>query len=401
VKRIIIVLTVVVLLFFTLLLFLGRPGKDRNAPRYVSLTTQPAGPLGGEFIDWGGSIPFAGGKVWIYTAINLTNHHAFLYDLDQRRIFGEIFNAGPMFANRDGTKILCEGFASPVTSFKQRIAAGLNKLWPGKSALIKTNAVESFWLLDTRDNSAKRLGEFHQWPGTGSRWRPAPGFRYGYNVPNNQYEHHSFFLCDLDVGAFDQLELAGELIGWWDDHQIVFKDAGKDFRLFDVVTRKSSMLYSASDIERALQSFKLPIPLAGIAAWTVWNGNEYDFYFMAAGVSRDNGRSFLLKASRSHPQLALFSPNFQFGYLGVFDPGGRYYVYNGESGPSGQGGNGAVILRDLPNGTEQVIVPTNTVMQYALPRFYSNSVIYTRNRVIWRLDIGGTNATRLLTIPDQ
>ncbi len=221
-------------------------------------------------------------------------------------------------------------------------------------------------------------------------------------MPNNENVNHSFFLCDLEAGKFERVALEGELIGWWDEHQIVFKDSTGDFRLFDVVTRKSCALFSRHDLDGVLESTRIFLyPTTGIDARALWNGSGYDLYFMQAGRNWSSGHGFLVKASHTHPQLTLFSRDFKFGYLGWLHPSGRYYVYNGESGASGQGGNGAVILRDLADGSEREIVPTNTVPGYALPRIYSNGVIYSRNRTLWRLDIGTTNATRLLAIPDQ
>src|SRR5579871_3624069 len=123
---------VLLVLFLALIWFLGQPDKDPLAPRYVPLTAQPTGPFGIEYYDAGGSIPFVGGKVWVSTVLSSTNYHIYRYDLDQRRVLGEIINGGPALTSADGTKILCGGHASPTTSFMQRIAAGLNKLWPGK-----------------------------------------------------------------------------------------------------------------------------------------------------------------------------------------------------------------------------------------------------------------------------
>jgi hypothetical protein len=113
------------------------------------------------------------------------------------------------------------------------------------------------------------------------------------------------------------------------------------------------------------------------------------------------GESFLFKVERSGPALKLVTRKFKFGYLGVFDGADANYVYNGESGPTGLGGNGSIILRDLSNNTERVLVPQSATTQYALPRFYRDSLIYTRDRVLWRIDLNGSNNVRVLPHTDD
>ena len=67
------------------------------------------------------------------------------------------------------------------------------------------------------------------------------------------------------------------------------------------------------------------------------------------------------------------------------------FVYQGESGAPGSGGNGAVYLRDLSDNSVHTLVPPNNKGQYAIPRFYGDEVIYFRDRVIWRIGLDGSN----------
>ena len=61
-----------------------------------------------------------------------------------------------------------------------------------------------------------------QIPGTGSTWRPAPGFRFGFNVPNNSEEGTSFFLCDLETDSFRKIKFKGQLYNWWSGREILY-----------------------------------------------------------------------------------------------------------------------------------------------------------------------------------
>lgn len=399
-KRIVIALAVLLALFVCVLILLRPDGYDPYAPRYLVFRSQPPGPFGIEMFSSIDPVPVRDGKTWITTYINATNYHSYLYDLDRRVFLGELSNAGPVLANRDQTRILCEGFASPVTTLKGRIAAMLNRISPGKTPVVKTNRIETFWMLDLPNNRAKRLGELSQWPGTSSRWRPAPGFRFGCNVPNNEEEGRSFYLCDMDNSKFEKIGLTGDVRGWWDDHDLVFKDSNSNYCLFDVIGRKSSPLFTTADVTQFLaQSGVTNYPQKHATIFN-WDGSNYDFYLTGDRRSGlDTNTTFLLRIEHDGPRFTLLSRNFQLHWLGYFDATGTHYLYSGESGAPGNGGNGSVYLRDLSNNADHVLVPPNNSGGYALARLWNNSVIYSRNRQLWRMDINTTNTSRLLPAP--
>ena len=91
------------------------------------------------------------------------------------------------------------------------------------------------------------------------------------------------------------------------------------------------------------------------------------------------------------PTLKLLYRKFKFEHLGRLDVSATHYLYNGESGSPGRGGNGGVFLRELSDNTSRTIVPPDGSGQYALARFYSNEVIYFHNRLPWRMDLNGSN----------
>ena len=379
-------------LLLTLSILVTLPQKpDPQAPRFVPGQVQLVGPFPTIHYDWAAAVPFAGGKVWIWAISGATNRHCFLYDLDTRLVVGELFNAGPVFCNKDQNKALCHGRASLVTSVKQRVIAFIKKGSFGKIQPPKVNTAESFWVLDLRDNSVRRVGELSQIPGTGSTWRPSPGFRYGCNVPNNAEEGSAFFLCDLETGIFEKIKLQGDLQGWWDGSQILIRDPANNFILFDVITRITNTLFSANTLADSLRQMDLTNDPGRIRAINNWNGRDYDFYFALQNESYRAGESFLLKANHADPALKLLYRKFKFEHLGRLDVSATHYLYNGESGLPGRGGNGGVLLRDLSDNSSRTLVPPDGSGQYAIPRFYGDEVIYFHNRLPWRMNFNGSN----------
>lgn len=396
-KRIKIILPIALLLLLVLFLLTRAKTPDSDAPRFVPALTQPIGPFGREGYDWGDDVPFPGGKTRIWTLLSSTNHHHFLYDLDKRMVLGELVNASAAFYNQDQSKLLCEGYDSPATSLKEKLFAFLNKISQGKIAILQTNRIETYWILDLKNNSSQRIGKLSQIPGTGSRWKPAPGFRYGYNESTTGHQNREFYLCDLEKGVLEKINFTGELQGWWDDHNIVSKDSNGDFVLFNVLTRQTAPFFSAQAIKKFLTDSGIPTDPAGVTTLFNWNGRDYDVYFSADRKNGlDTNTTFLIKAERNGPALKLVYRDFRFHWQGWLDASATHYLYSGESGTPGNGGNGGVFLRDLANDTTRTIVEPDNGGQYGLGRFYSNTVIYWRNGVIWRVDLETTNITRLL-----
>jgi len=151
----------------------------------------------------------------------------------------------------------CVKGAIRSTSIKQKLIAFIQRLPLARIRFQKINRQETFWVLDLRDNSVRRVGELSQIPGTGSSWRPSPGFRYGCNVPNNAEEGSALFLCDLETGVFEKIKLQGEVQGWWDASQILLRDPANNFILFEVITRTTRTLFTATALANSLRQMGL------------------------------------------------------------------------------------------------------------------------------------------------
>jgi hypothetical protein len=109
----------------------------------------------------------------------------------------------------------------------------------------------------------------------------------------------------------------------------------------------------------------------------------------------------LVKAERSGPSLKLLLRDFRFRWLGHFDDSGTHYIYQGEPGAPGGGGDGSVLLLDLTNNITRTIVPPWTSNQYSLVRQTGDTIIYSSNRILWRVDLNTTNAELLFPPPPQ
>jgi len=422
-KRIVIGLIVFFLLILALV-FLARPPDI--SPRYVAVQTQPAGPFAREENNWLGPIPFRDGKMWMWAVTPKTNGVRgkvlqLMYDLDRQKVVGQLINGGPIFANQDQTRLLCEGDSSTHVPLKLRLVELAFRLTRGKIPP-PANYVEGFWVLDLRDNSTKWIGSFSQFSGTGSIWHPAPGFRFGYNLPSAGNWGREFYLCDLDKESMQKISFTGELRGWWDDHAIVATDSGNNFELFDVISRKASPLFTAADVTQFLAAQGItnypanysPVASPGQLAYVPvktnqpagyfpifnWNGSNYDFYL--TGDRRnglDTNATFVLRVQHDGPRFTLLSRNFQLHWAGYFDDSGTHYLYSGESGAPGSGGNGGVYLRAVSNNLDRVLVPPDNAGQYALARLYGNTVVYWRKEQLWRVDINTTNSSKLFPPP--
>ena len=358
-----------------------------SAPRFVPLLSPPVGTYTRMDYDWGGAVPVQDGKVWIETWSSRTNWHCYLYDVTNRLIVGELFNATPIFFNHDRTKLLCEGY-SLEGAWKWRLSRWLQKFPLTKPLAQKINRLEAFWVLDFKDGSAKAVGSVSQFPGSGSRFSPSPGFRFG--VINPTWPGTELFVCDLASNLFTRFAISGYVVGWWDAHTLLVRDERSNFVLRDVITHQTNMLFSAETTSKLLVQMGLPGSSYEISSRCNWNGREYDFFF-GPGREMNWGESFLLKLDRNDRTLKLVKRNFKFHHLGFLDAAGTHYLYEGENGTPGTGGNGGVFLYDLSDDSVRTLVPPDNAGQYSLARFCGDGVIYSRNRVLWRVDLDGSN----------
>jgi hypothetical protein len=337
--------------------------------------------------------------MWVWLGGGRTNFHCYLYDLEQRQILGELFNGGcPVLGCRSNSLVLCEGPDSFSVSIKQHLLDLGQRIF-GKRAVASSKRTETFWSLDIASNTATRLGSHEQFAGAGSRWHGSPEGRYGYTVPSTA-GNSWFALCDFEARKMSRIPITGALQGWWSEQEILVHDRSNNFVAFDVTTRKTRPVLSPEMIQAFLVQNGLTNDGDVLRAMPVWNGKGYDFYF-GPSAKIDGLRqpdSFLLKAERNGPRLKLVCRDFHYQWGGCLDSTGTRYLFQGESGAPGRGGNGAVYIRNVADGKCVTVVPPDNGRQYAIPRFYKDEVVYFSKRALYRTGLDGQVNSRLLTV---
>jgi len=375
---------------------------DRNAPRFV-----PGAPADAitnlaamaNYI-WGDDIPFQSNRVWLWTATSRTNFHTYWFNLDDLTVGGELIRASPAFCNQEQTKLLCDGHNPLLPALKERFANWLEKASGGKFK-VRLNRAETFWILDLRNNRAKAIGSFSQSYGSGSRWHPAPGFRFGYNTASTSRGERWFYLCDLEQEKMTLVpNPPGGVQGWWDDHRLLMTDAQHNFLLYDVLTQQSTDLFTAAQLQQFLKQSNLPDGLDQFAATPTWTGDGYTFH-CSARTNWAMGSYYLLqsKVGEMPPTLEVLQRDFQFRQHGRFNSDATLYVFPGESGQPGSGGDGSVHIREVQTGKTRTLVEGDQSNQYTLPRFYQNRDIYTKSRQLWSIGVNGSNNFKLFQLP--
>jgi hypothetical protein len=130
---------------------------------------------------------------------------------------------------------------------------------------------------------------------------------------------------------------------------------------------------------------------SNVSAIPNWNGTNYDFYFASEEERYAGAKSFLLKGDRATRTLKMVDKDFPFHWLGRLDASGRFYLYPGDKGKPGQGGNGALYVRDLQDSSVRTLLSSNNSGQYAIGQFFDGGVIYAHSRHIYRIGLNGSN----------
>ncbi|MGZ4963302.1 MAG: hypothetical protein ACXWC8_12170, partial [Limisphaerales bacterium] len=348
-----------------------------------------------DMYNWDDVNPCRDGKLWVWARLG-TDTHEYLYDLNTKLIVGELLNGGAVSFNQDGTKLLCTTSAEAVT-FSERLVQRLNELVAKARHLPPPKPsfrYESVWLVNLRINTAKHVGVLKQYYGSGSSWRPSPSFRFVCNQTSTQSGLKKFFVFDFDTETIKEMPCPKYPLGWWDDRTVLMSD-NDDVNGFNALTGVTTNLLSSANIEAFLGTngvTNVKKPTIFIA----WNKEHYDFYVSSAH-RYDSNAAFLAQIDRSGPSLKMVNRAFEFHWMGQFSPDKTLYLYSGESGKWGSGGNGSVLLRDVRDNSTRVLVPSDRSKQYSLCRFYEGGVIYSRNRHLWRIDLNGSNNVPLFS----
>ena len=389
---------VLVLLGLALTYFLGwlgsRPGP--NAPRFRGAQSQPR--LGGHQVlsyEFLSPSPFEGGKMWISARQGTNSYHCFLFDIERRLILGELFNANLVSMTRDQSKLLCVEWTTREWSLRAWTAALLKCLTHRNVPFPHAgDQLQIFWIVDMSRDTATRIGEAS---GAHSTSQPSPGFRYSYDESIGVPQEPQILLSDLEEETLTRIRPLGVPQGWWGEKSLVIKDPTNNFLLCDVVTARASPLLSSAQVTGFFDKMHIPANPATANLFWIWNGKENDFYLTDLHKKWQAVESFLIKVGRSGPTLSLISTNFKFEWSDHLDATARYYLYSGRESSQA---SSAVFLRDLRDNTDRTLVPSDGAGSFSIPRFYHEGVIYVRSNMLWRIDLNGSNQTRIFPPPE-
>jgi hypothetical protein len=371
-------------------------GEHRKPPKYVPGAPASLAAFTVNYYDFLAGNPFEGDRLWMWTMAG-TNAHNYLYDLAHRTILGELIAASPVLYDRQNGRVLVMTASEPIRSAGEELENFLMSIsFPHGTPIPGSQRQETFAMLDLVNNTCTKMGEIRQMAGAGSTWDASPDDRYGFTSPTTDMES-SFVLCDLASGTFTKIKEAGDPVGWWTEHEILMVNGTNEFDLFEVGARKRKTFFSPAYVKAFLEHEQLANVATNLRAFPNWNGRGYDLYFTSAeswgGLQHPD--SFLLKADKASIALKVVYRSFRFRWGAHLDRAATHYLYPGETGAAGSGGDGSIYLQNLTNGTTLTLVPPDNLGQYSTPAFYGDEVIFFHNRILWRVQIDGSNKTEL------
>jgi hypothetical protein len=371
--------------------FVALKSPDTNAPRFRKIgAPTSANQISYDFLS---SRPFEGGKMWVLASPGGTNRPAFLYDIEHRRVFGEVINGWPEMLLTDPPRLVCsqsspvlpwDGLKGRFLGFVARISGGRINLQPPAST------GQRHWLLELDSNSATWLGDI---PGTPnfSLFR-SPDSHYCFTLRHGRRSEPDFYLMDLQKRLTRRLIMPASPCEWWDNTHILLRSTNCDFLLYDVRNRAVSPLIAFGNIAAFFKAEKLLDNPKQAQAFAIFNGQENDFYLTDLHQKWLAAESFLINLERPDGRLKLVSPRFKFEWSDHLDSTGQRYLYTGRTGGNASDG---VFLRELDSGTNRVLVAPTTDKYFSIPRFYRDSVIYIRSNALWQISLDGSNNERL------
>jgi hypothetical protein len=323
--------------------------------------------------------------LWIavYRA-NGSNSH-YLLDLERKAIVGELANAGPVFMNRDQTKLLCylwdKGKSPPwFYDFRKWAQAASHDR-------IRITDHETIGILNLKDNSVKPLGQISQYPGYGSSFVRSPDLHYAYNQSSVQEERQEVSLCDLEQETMTTVKMGGEVHGWWDEKHILVETDTRDLLLYDLETKTTTSLLTAEQLKQTAKKngwLDNPNGFYGHLIYK-WNGSEYAFYFLQG--------PYWLKIDKTERSLKLLAKtDVRYQPFGKFDHTETHYICAGDEASNT---TSAIYVRNLADASERVLVPSNGSRGSWSPLLFRNTVIYRRSNLLYQISVDGGDAIRI------
>ena len=316
---------------------------------------------------------------------------ALLYDFENKRAVGKVMNGWPLMLMPGASQLLSLYPPNPPGRFTGRIPKFLDRLYRDLFRFRReADGPVSFWMLDLNRGTSGRIGTLPRCPGAQYFISPDSHF-YACALGPHPSRLPDVCVLDLVQRTLTIWVVPGPPTGWWDNSRLLCCTSDRDIFLQEAATGKAMPLIRAASLAEFLCQNNLADDLSEVRAFCEWNGRENDFYLTGLRRESPAGESPLIKLERPDGALRLVAGDFKFETGGHFDSTGRFYLYPG----SLPGDSDAVYLRDLKTGTIRNLAPGTSNVCSSLPRFYRDSVVYSRTNTIWRINLDGSHNSRL------
>jgi len=105
---------------------------ESNAPQFKRLQTPPfVQPSNHVSFDFLSPRPFEGGELWIHATSSRTNFESFLYDLNRRKVVGQLTRGWPVM-QIDRSRLLCVQALSDWKPLKERQFGVIERISRGR-----------------------------------------------------------------------------------------------------------------------------------------------------------------------------------------------------------------------------------------------------------------------------
>jgi hypothetical protein len=331
--------------------------------------------------------------IWL-TLVRATNQTRILrFDLQQERVTGELVGATPLFSDASGRNLACLQ-RSPRISLRDKLKLLIERVTAGKLRLAKPagEAVETLWVIRLDRGTAKRVGQRMMPAGFSVVFTPSPSGRYAFST-SAMAQTNLTYLCDILANRWWTEPAIDWPVGWWDETHLVLRAVGGfDFLTMNIENGEKRTLLSREGIDSFFRQHGIPVYKSQPPTMhSYWNGHESEFYFFNGDQSVGEPSHFV-RLRRPEAALELVRANLEFERFGQFDTSGTRYAY--ATRVAGDCCNG-VSVRDVLAKTERAVVPATSTLGSSVPFFYGDSICYARTNELWRINVNGSNNTRL------
>ena len=359
---------------------------QRHGPRF-DRDANASGPYLNVEYSFLDPIPFSGGLMPILATTSTNSRTVYVLDIAAAKIVGELQNGWPLAIDGKNQQLLCKSVKKPLNPLQARLYRTFQQVFRLK---LPAETDEHYWVINLRTGRSTLIGQIPE-PIMNSTMVPSPSFSRAYLLDNHSPTKCDLVIIDVLNKRLQRCELPGWPLGWWSDSEILFKPDQGGFGIYNLASKATASLIS--DVEWAdwLEQQDIEVEAKKVGAFPVWDGSQYQFVATDTHSKWLATTSFLAKVTIESPNLKLIDDNFKFGWSDHLSPNGQHYIYTGrEPGKD----SSAVFIRTIQTASDRIIVPPDG-KYFSIPRFHGDSIIFVRNKKLWKTDLNGSNTVQL------